>query len=167
MHDKPDMIMGSYAKWIADDVENTVVIPYVSMHGSTQVMVDRLISALMARGIKAEPFFLSRADIGELAASLVQAATIVIGTPTVLQGPHPLAIYAATLAAALKPKTRFVSIVGSYGWGGKTVDTLAGIVGGLSVEVIEPVLVKGFPKDEDLANIDALADAIAAKHAVL
>ncbi len=167
VRDNPEMIMNAYAEWAGDDVKNTVVIPYVSMHGSTQVMVDRLINALIAKGIAVEPFFLSRADTGELGAALVDAATVVIGTPTVLAGPHPLATYAATLVAALKPKTRFVSIVGSFGWGGKTVDTLASIIGGLPVEVIEPVLAKGYPKEEDLARVDALADTIAGKHAAL
>lgn len=164
IHDKPKKIMDSYREWISDDVTNTVVIPYVSMHGSTQVMVDRLVAGLIERGINAEPFFMSRTDIGDMASALVDAATVVIGTPTVLAGPHPLATYAATLAAALKPKTRFVSIIGSYGWGGKTVEKLAEIVGGLQVEIIEPVLVKGYPREEDLLRIDALADAIAEKH---
>jgi flavorubredoxin len=162
--DKPKKIMDAYREWIADEVENTVVIPYVSMHGSTQVMVDRLVADLVARGLKAEPFFMSRTDIGYLASALVQAATVVIATPTVLAGPHPLATYAATLAAALKPKTRFVSIIGSYGWGGKTVEKLAGIIEPLPVEIIEPVLVKGYPREEDLLRVDALAEAIAEKH---
>ena len=34
-------------------------------------------------------FDLTDSDIGKLAMSLVDAATIVIGTPTVLAGPHP------------------------------------------------------------------------------
>lgn len=167
IYGEPEFIMNAYADWASDDVKNTVVIPYVSMHGTTQAMVDRLVSALMEREVGVKPFLLSRADTGELASALVDAATVVIGSPTVLAGPHPLAIYAATLVAALKPKIRFVSVVGSFSWGGKTVETLAGIVSGLPVEVIEPVYVKGFPKAEDLAKIDALADAIAAKHAAL
>jgi flavorubredoxin len=36
-------------------------------------------------------------------------------------GPNPLAAYCAFLANALRPKTKFLSIIGSYGWGGKTV----------------------------------------------
>jgi hypothetical protein len=34
----------------------------------------------------------------------------------------------------------------------------------LKVEIIEPVLTKGFPKDADFAALDALADKILAKH---
>jgi len=76
----------------------------------------------------------------------------------------PAAAYAAFLANALRPKARFLSIVGSYGWGGKTVETLAGMIGNLKVEVIDPVLCKGLPKQDTLDALDNLADAIASKH---
>jgi len=111
-----------------------------------------------------ELFDLPVTDIGKLAMSLVDAATIVVGTPTVLAGPHPAAAYASFLANALRPKARFLSIVGSYGWGGKTVETLAGMIGNLKVEVLDPVLCKGSPKQDTFEALDNLADAIAAKH---
>ncbi len=107
---------------------------------------------------------LTETDIGKLAMSLVDAGTIVIGTPTVLAGPHPMAAYAAFLANALRPKAEFVSIVGSYGWGGKTVETLAGMISNLKVEVLDPVLCKGMPKEDTFEALDRLADAIADKH---
>jgi flavorubredoxin len=162
---RPALIIDAYKEWTSERPKKEVVLAYVSMHGSTQLMADRLVDALMKRGITVKPFNLSRTDIGELAMDLVDASTIVIGTPTVLGGAHPLAIYAAYLANALRPKTKFVSIIGSYGWGGKTVEQLAGMIGNLKVEVIEPVLIKGMPTDEDYSKIDALADAIAKKHA--
>lgn len=167
LRDDPNEIMNFYSSWVSGPVSNEVVIAYVSMHGSTQAMVDRLIDSLISKGVTVKPFFLSETDIGELANALVDAATVVIGTPTVLTGPHPLATYAAVLTAALRPKTKFVSVIGSFGWGGKTVEVLAGIVSKLPVEIIEPVFVKGFPREEAFARIDALADTIAAKHAEL
>ncbi|MGA6926017.1 MAG: FprA family A-type flavoprotein, partial [Desulfosarcina sp.] len=109
-------------------------------------------------------FNLAVTDIGKLAMALVDAATIVVGTPTVLAGPHPLAAYAAFLANALRPKAKFLSIVGSYGWGGKTVETLAGMIPNLKVEVIDPVLCKGLPSSSDFKALDDLATAIAQKH---
>jgi hypothetical protein len=44
------------------------------------------------------------------------------------------------LANALRPNTRFLSVIGSYGWGGKAVETLAGMIPNLKVDVIDPVL---------------------------
>ena len=96
--------------------------------------------------------------------ALVDAATIVVGTPTILAGPHPYAAYAAFLANALRPKTKFLSIIGSYGWGGKTVEVLAGMIPNLKVEVIEPVLCKGSPSEADFKALENLAETIAMKH---
>jgi flavorubredoxin len=96
--------------------------------------------------------------------ALVDAATVVIGAPTVLAGAHPNTAYAAFLANALRPKLKFVSIIGSYGWGGKTVEQLAGLIPNLKVEVLEPVLCKGLPRKADFQALEKLADTIAKKH---
>jgi len=72
--------------------------------------------------------------------------------------------HAAVLANALRPKTKFVSIIGSYGWGGKMVEQLAGLISNLKVEILEPVIAKGHPKDDDFAALERLADDILAKH---
>lgn len=96
--------------------------------------------------------------------AMVDAATIVVGTPTILAGPHPYAAYAAFLANALRFNTKFLSVIGSYGWGGKTVDTLAGMIPNIKVEVLDPVLCKGVPSESDLKALDDLASAIVQKH---
>ena len=164
LYDNPDFIINAYKEWVSDEVKNEVVLPYISMHGSTQAMVDHLIDALIHRGIKVKPFNLSVSDVGELAMSLVDAATIIIATPTVLGGAHPLAAYAAYLVNALRPKTRYVSIIGSYGWGGRTVERLKDTIKNLKVELIEPVIIKGHPKKEDFKLLDKLADEIKSRH---
>lgn len=50
-----------------------------------------------------------------------------------------------------------------FGWGGKTVETLAGMVPNLKVEVLEPVLCKGMPDQTAFSALERLADAIAQK----
>ncbi len=144
---RPAFIMDAYREWILGSPQNTVVLPYVSMHESTKRMVEHFVASLVAKGVKVEQFNLAVTDIGKLAMALVDAGTIVVGTPTILAGPHPYAAYAAILANALRPKTKFLSIIGSYGWGGKTVETLAGMIPNLKVEVIDPVLCKGVPSE--------------------
>ncbi|MCD6230268.1 MAG: FprA family A-type flavoprotein [Dehalococcoidia bacterium] len=164
MYDKPEFILKAYHSWAFDEPKNIVVLPYVSMHGSTRKMVEYLVGALAERGVTVKQFDLAVTDIGKLAMALVDAATVVIGTPTVLVGPHPNVAYAAILANALRPNLKFISIIGSYSWGGKAVEQLAAMVPNLKVEILEPVLSKGFPKEADFKALDNLADTIAEKH---
>jgi len=164
MYDKPEFILKAYHSWVFDEPKNIVVLPYISMHGSTHKMVGHLVEALTKRGVTVKQFDLTATDIGKLAIALVDAATVVIGTPTVLVGPHPNVVYATFLANALRPKLRFVSIIGSYGWGGRAVEQLAAMIPNLKVELLDPVLSKGFPKEADFRALDNLAAAIAEKH---
>jgi flavorubredoxin len=167
IYDRPAFITDAYRDWISEDPKNEVVLPYISMHGSTRKMVEYLVAALAERGITVHQFDLAVTDIGKLAIALVDAATIVIGTPTVHRGPHPSVFYAANLANALRPKARFASIIGSYGWSTQAVEQIAGLISDLKVEVIDPVLVKGFPREEDFQSLEELADRIAQKHRAL
>jgi len=164
MYDKPEFIIKAYNSWVFDKPKNIVVLPYISMHGSTRLMVEHLVEALAEKGVTVKQFDLTVTDIGKLAMALVDAATIVIGTPTILVGPHPNVVYATFLANALKPKVKFVSIIGSYGWGGKAVEQLAAMIPNLKVEVIEPVLCKGLPHPADYEALEKLATTIAQKH---
>jgi len=164
IYPRPSFIMDAYRDWVLGLPKNTVVLPYVSMHKSTERMVDYLVAALVEKGVNVEQFNLAVTDIGKLAITLVDAATIVVGVPTVLAGPHPLAAYGTFLANAIRPKAKFLSIIGSYGWGGKTVETLSGMIPNLKVEVLEPVLAKGLPTEKDFKALDNLAETIAKKH---
>lgn len=164
MYDKPEFIIKAYHSWVFDAPKNIVVLPYISMHGSTRKMVEYLVEALAEKGVAVKQFDLTVTDIGKLAMALVDAATVVIGTPTVLAGPHPNVVYATVLANALKPNLKFVSIIGSYSWGGKTVEQLVGMIPNLKVELLEPVLSKGLPKEANFKALDSLATTIAEKH---
>jgi flavorubredoxin len=73
--------------------------------------------------------------------------------------------YAAYLANALRPKLEFATLIGSYGWSSRVVEQITGLIPHLDVAVLEPVLCKGFPREEDLGALDDLADDIAEKHA--
>lgn len=163
-YDRPRFIVDAYKDWTSDSVKNKVVVPYVSMHGSTGEMIAHFVEALIDRDIMVKQFELSTVDLGKLAIELVDAATVVIGSPTVLAGAHPAAVYAAFMCNAIRPKAKFASIIGSFGWGGKTVEQLTGLMSNLKVELLEPVLVKGQPKEADFVAIDKLADGILAKH---
>ena len=164
LYDKPSLILEAYKDWVYTQPKNIVVLPYVSMHGSTKKMVEYFVAALVERGITVKQFNLAKTDIGKLAMALVDAATIVIGSPTVLTGPHPNVVYAVYLANALRPKLKFASIIGSYGWGGKMMEQIKGMLSNLKVDLLEPVLTKGFPRKKDFRALDRLAGEISNRH---
>lgn len=164
VHNRPRFILDAYGGWASDEVKNEVVIAYVSMHGSTRIMADYFVDVLISRGVQVKRFDLTDYDLGDLAESLVDAATLVVGTPTILGGAHPLALYAATLANALRPKTRYASVIGSFGWGGKMLEQITESLPGLQVQFLDPVLAKGRPKEADFLALDRLAEEIAGLH---
>jgi len=159
-----DFMVDNYREWASRKVKNTVLIPYVSMHGSTLEMVNHLKKALESKGVEVKTFDLVGIDIGELAMELVDAATVVLGTSTVLTGPHPQAFLASYLLRALRPKTRFLSVIGSFGWATKALDMIGDLLSPLKAEIIEPVIIKGLPDDEGFKSLDDLAQKIADKH---
>jgi len=164
VYPRPEFILKAYEEWTADKVRNRVLIPFVSMHGSTREMVEYLTGALMRKNISVFPCNVIRADIGELAKELVDAATVIIASPTVLSGPHPAILYVAYLANALRAKFKFASIIGSFGWGGRMLEILQAQLANVKAEILEPVMVKGFPRPADYQALDKLASAIAEKH---
>jgi flavorubredoxin len=164
LYDEPEFIINAYKKWTSDDVVNKVVIAYVSMHGSTKKMVEHLTETLMEKGIGVLQFNLTGADIGKLAIELVDSAGVVIATPTVLTGAHPAAAYAAFLFNALRPKTKYLAVIGSFGWGGRMLEQLKSLLPNTKAELLEPVIVKGDPVGEDFKKLDELAETIKIKH---
>jgi len=164
VYDNPEFILDEYEEWISDDVENKVLIPYVSMHGSVERMVQYLTEKLTEYGINVIPFNMSVTDIGEFAMELVDAATIVIGSSTVHVGPHPKIIYATYLTNMLRPKAKYASIIGSYGWGSKMVDNIKALLNNFKGELLEQVISKGYPNEVDYRALDELALLITEKH---
>ena len=167
VYDQPKCIVSEYEDWVSDRVSNLVVLPYISMHGSTERLVEHLVSALVERGVEVRKFELTATDIGKLAIALVDAATIVIGTPTVHMGPHPSVFSATHLANALRPKLKHAAIIGSYGWGTKAVEQISGLIPNLKVEVLGTVMCKGLPRAGEYAALDALAEKIRERHAAI
>ena len=160
IYDKPDFILDAYEQWTSDEVKPEVVVPYISMHGSTEEMINYFVEKLIKKNIKVKPFNMVKMDLGELAISLVDASTVMLGSPTVLTGPHPLAAYVTYLANALRPKTKYVSIIGSYGWAGNLIEDIVKMLDNLDIELLDLVVSKGTASKEDYNEIDRLVEEI-------
>jgi len=167
VYKNPDFILDLYSDWSSDEGKNLVILPYVSMYGSTEEMIDYIIKGLSAKNINTMKYDIIRGDLGDLAMGLVDATTIVLGSSMVLAGPHPAAFNIAYLAGILRPKAKIATFVGSYGWGGNLFGKLSEQLAGLKLDVIEPLLVKGKLKPEDYSKLDEITEQIYAKHKAL
>ena len=164
-HD-PEVILSRYERWTSDEVSDRIVVLYVSMHESTRAMVERLTQRLAAQDIKVTAHDIGdedtdlRTSVGEAMNKAVNAAAVVLATPTVLGGPHPNMAFAAILMNALKPKTKRLALMGSYGWATQIEKTMKALLSGIKAEWLDSVLIKGLPVDEELEQIDNLADQL-------
>lgn len=161
VHRNPKRIIGAYEKWSRGPLAPKAVIAYVSMWGSTMQLAQHIVNAISAEGVEAVPYDLSVADISHIARDLVDASAIVLGTPTVLGGLHPLAAYALTLVKALRPRLKLAAYFGSYGWGGGAASQAKGLLEPAGFEIVDALEVKGAPGDRELESATELGRRVA------
>ncbi len=159
-YDDPNFIISAYEEWTSDKNDEFVLITYVSMHGSTKKAIEILERDLIDKGIKVKVFNLTTSDPGDIAMNLVDATTLIIGTPTVLGGAHPSAIYMAHLTRALRPDIKNIGLISSYGWGGQCAKQLLDILKDLKANEFESIMIKGYPKKADIDKLIQLSERI-------
>ena len=163
IYKEPSFILNLYKKWVSDDVEKKVLIPYVSMYNSSYEMAQRLNERLQKAGIETVLADLVHTDEGEVAMELVDAGAVVLACSMVLAGPHPKAVYVAYLMNLIKPKMKYFSILGSFGWGGRLTETIESLMPMVKAEKLDYIVIKGKPTQQDLERVDKLADELIEK----
>ncbi len=159
----PERILDMYRLWTAGKTREKAIIVYVSMWSATEKMIRSISESLMSEGIEISYFNLLNSDIGDIARELVDSRAIVLGTPTVLGGMHPLAVYAAYLVKVLKPPLLYGVALSSYGWGGGAVGQLSEMLKPTKIEVVGAIEINGPASDEDLRKVAMLGKELAAK----
>ncbi len=164
VYQEPRFILDAYRDWTSERVKNEVVLLYVSMHHSVAAFVTELISELEKKRIRVMPFNLTVSDIGEIAMALVDAATVLIATPALLGGAHPQIVSVTYLFNALRPKTKFLGIINSYGWGARVVEQLSSMLTAVKPEILPALVFKGIPREHTFQQAAELAELIFRKH---
>ena len=164
LHYDPPFIINAYKNWAQGLPKNFAVLPYVSMHGSTKRMIEYLAGELANFNIPVEPINMALQNETALAAALLDAGTIVFGSPTIHANPHPSITKTAAFVNSLKPKTLCCAIIGSYGFNSTMPQFLTDQLTQFEATRLEPLLCKGFPKEKDYTALDRLAEEIAEIH---
>ena len=163
IHRNPAKILDAYSKWTAGYTERKAIVVYVSMWNSTDSMIKAMVETLLSEGVEVCLHNLAVGDVGDIARDLVDSSAIVLGTPTVLAGMHPLAIYAAHLVKALRPPLKYAAVLSSFGWGGGAIKQASEILGPTGIEILGVVEVNGPPTEQDFGRISELGKQLAGK----
>ncbi|MFT4303386.1 MAG: FprA family A-type flavoprotein [Candidatus Woesearchaeota archaeon] len=162
IYDNPKIIIDAYNQWIADECESKVVILYVTMHESTQIMADFIANKLKEK-TNVKLINLSNVDLGDMAIELVDAKIVLLGSPAYITGPHPVAANAAYLISVLKPKSKYIGFFGTYGWANKLEEYLIHMTENISAERLPSMIIKGKPKEKDFEDMNKIVSDIILK----
>jgi flavorubredoxin len=163
IHRNPERILEAYRKWAYGETKQKVIIVYATMWNSTEKMIKPIAETLTQEGIAVVRYNLAVSDIGDIAKDLVDSRALIMGTPTVLGGAHPLAVYATYLVKALKPPTRYAVVLSSYGWAGGAIKHIQEVLGSTKLEIIGALEVNGPPTDNDISKITEFGKTLAKK----
>lgn len=156
-------ILESYKLWTAGVTKPKAVLVYLSMWGTTKKMIEATAKTLREQKIETVIYDLNKSDVGDIAKDLVDSRALVFGSPTVLGGLHPVANFAATLVKVLRPPIQFGVFLGSCGWAGGASKNFKEIVGSLKIELVGDLEIKGPANEPELAQVQAIALALADK----
>lgn len=165
----PSDILDKYEEWTGDKRQRETVIGYVSMHSSTQEMIQRLILRLKDRNMPYTLYNLAAhrdsmsVAVGEMAGDLVEAGGLILAAPTVLVNPHPACLYAAAVVNTLKPKIKVAGFMSSYAWASKAEQFLTTGLSAIKAETLPVLMVKGAPTEKDFERVDEFANAFVDK----
>ena len=155
-----------YTIWSAYDVETEgVFIAHASIHGNTAAAAARLAEILKAKGCpKVAISDLCRDDMGEAIEDAFRYGKMICMASSYDAGVFP-PMYDFLHHLDIKAyQRRRVGLVENGSWAPSAAKTMRPMLEGMKqVEVVEPVVtLRGKMKDEDLAQLEALADAILA-----
>jgi flavorubredoxin len=159
----PGIILDAYAKWTAGETAPKALIVYVSMYGHTERMAHIVTEELKRRDVAVRLFDLAVTDVGELPEHLVDSRAIVIASPTVLGGMHPLIQYAGIMIKTLRPPTKYGLFINSYGWGKSATAQGVEFLDSVKIENIGVVEVNAGVGDQDNDNLLKAAAMLADK----
>ncbi|MDO8689507.1 MAG: FprA family A-type flavoprotein [Dehalococcoidia bacterium] len=161
VHKDPGSLFAAQRKWAGGPLENKVVILFATMYGSTEKLKQAMVGALSAGVVEVVEYDLAAADLSHIAADLVDAKALVVGSPTFIGGAHPLVHTAVETVRLLRPPGKLAALFGSSGWSGGAAAHLKARLESAGYTVLDPVEIKGPPGPADLEAARALGRQVA------
>ena len=157
----PLKIISWYAEWAEQKPAKKAVIIYDTMWHSTEKMAEAIVAGLKEAGISAVPMNLRTWHRSDIITEVLDAAAVIVGSPTLNNGLFPTVSDFLTYMKGLKPKNKIGAAFGSYGWSGESVKIIARELEDMKFKMIDPgCAIKFVPDDEGIKTCIELGNKI-------
>ncbi len=152
-----ERILGWYSSWALQKRRNKAVVTYDTMWQSTARMAQAIGEGLSAGGTETRLLPLRMSHRSEIAAELLDAGALVVGSPTLNNSIFPTVADLLTYLKGLKPKNLIGAAFGSYGWSGEALKQLNEVLASMGVSLVDEGLrVKYVPDPAALGDCYSL-----------
>ena len=167
--DSPGTILDLYRGWVEGKTVNKAVVVYDTMWGSTAKLAHAAAEGLIAGGMGVKLLPLSKSPRSEIAAELLEASALLVGTSNLNGRMLPRLADVLTYLGGLKPKSRPMkgAVFGSYGWADKASRQVREWLEAMQVELVaDPLSVNYVPDREALNSARKLGKQVAQEASV-
>lgn len=154
-------IIGLYSDWAKGVKENTGVVVYDTMWGSTETMARAVAEGMARAGLSVRVLSLKSSHRSDIITEIMGAKALAIGSPTMNNQLFPTIADLLCYVKGLKPQNMLVSAFGSYGWSGEALGQLKGALNEMGLNFVgEGVRTVYVPMPEVLESCHALGVAL-------
>jgi len=148
----PGRIINAYAKWSSQEPEQKAVVVYDTMWHSTETMAKEIVQGIVEEGVIARPMHIRSSHRSEIMTEVLDAAAVIVGSPTINNQLFPTVSDFLTYMKGLKPKNKIGAAFGSYGWSGESVALINQELEAMKFDIIDPGVKIQYVPDQDGKN---------------
>lgn len=146
---EPGKIIEAYARWSQQISEKKAIVVYDTMWHSTQKMAEAIAAGISEEGVSTRPIHIRSSHRSDIMTDVLDAAAIVVGSPTLNNNIFPTVSDILTYMKGLKPKNKIGAAFGSYGWSGESVKLIHAELEAMKFDMIEPGMKIQYVPDSD------------------
>ena len=133
----PGKIIEAYLKWSRQEVEKKAVVIYDTMWKSTETMANAIAEGIAGTGVAVKPIHIRSSHRSDIMTEVLDAAAVVVGSPTLNNQMFPTVADVLTYMKGLKPMNKIGGAFGSYGWSGESVKLVAAELEAMKFRMID------------------------------
>jgi flavorubredoxin len=158
----PGKIIEAYGGWSNNEGNGTALVIYDTMWKSTETMARAVAEGLFQEGVNYKLHDLSVNHRSDVMTDILEASAIVLGCPTLNNGPLPRMAAFLSYMQGLRPGNILGAAFGSYGWSGESVKIMNEIMQAAKITVCHPGLkVQYVPEHDSLGECVELGRVVA------